>query len=203
MGLQDDFQLLKKKWPSLSLLSKILLGTSFLISVNSVASIADATFTFKGFIAEALTFYRWLTHLLLGWIVDWFSFEPTQLQLDLLVLVLVSYGSLYRAMVAASSDVILFKFTALPIGSLVGTTLTMLVLGMFIPITVFSVDSLTIILGGLVISFLALVTLPLIGRRISGPVDRRISLYALSYLGAIVLLVTIVAGTSEGLARPV
>lgn len=61
MSLQDDFEKLLELWKSRSLIGKCLLCIAFGSSVLSVGSIADNVYAFKGFLINALHFYRSIT----------------------------------------------------------------------------------------------------------------------------------------------
>lgn len=58
MGLQDDWNELKKMWGNCSLATRIFLAVSFFLSCASVSSLADGVFQFRGFLQTAIEFYR-------------------------------------------------------------------------------------------------------------------------------------------------
>ena len=84
LGFLEDAESLKAKWPSFSLLGKVLLFTLLMLSFLSITSLADHIFKLKGFIAEALSFWLVIT----SYIVDLLSFINVSIQswqLDFLV----------------------------------------------------------------------------------------------------------------------
>ncbi len=58
MGLKADFDELIDEWGEKSLLSKVILGVSFFVTLSSITSLSDTVFKWKGFILEGITFYR-------------------------------------------------------------------------------------------------------------------------------------------------
>ena len=61
MGIVEDFESLKSKWSSLSLLTKVIFSLLLVLSFLSIASLADHVFKLRGFIVEGLNFWSAFT----------------------------------------------------------------------------------------------------------------------------------------------
>ncbi|EMV9369370.1 hypothetical protein AADU81_003160 [Vibrio alginolyticus] len=60
MGIAEDFESLRTNWSSLSGTSKVLFLVSACLSFLSIASLSDSIYKMKGFLAEAIEFWRWI-----------------------------------------------------------------------------------------------------------------------------------------------
>jgi hypothetical protein len=70
LGIAEDFEGLKSKWSSFSILTKASFLASLILSCLSIASLADHIFKLKGFILEGVRFWSIITNHF----VDFFSF---------------------------------------------------------------------------------------------------------------------------------
>lgn len=61
MGVREDYESLRKIWGGCSPLTKLLIAGHFLATALSMASIADRTAAFRGFVTATVHFYRTLT----------------------------------------------------------------------------------------------------------------------------------------------
>ena len=180
MGLQDDLQTLKRTWTSLSLLGKIFFGASLLCSAAAVASVADVAFSFKGFIVEGTRFYRQCISFLTNWVTNLLSIKVNQMTIDALILVSVFFGSFFKAQKRANPAQLISYVLAVVATYLVGMD----------SVSYYSVYVVS------VFAFFILLREWQNGRK----TNVRISL---AYMIAVVLLVAIIAGLSEGITRSV
>ncbi len=58
MGLKGDIDELKEVWEGSSILFKVGMGLSVFLTISSVTSLSDAIFKWKGFVLDAVEFYR-------------------------------------------------------------------------------------------------------------------------------------------------
>ena len=98
MGLKGDINELKKAWPHLSLLTRLLLLLSVLISILSVSSLADSVYKFRGFIVLGIDFYRAFIFPYLDTLITFFNIRLNSRELDTTVFISLITGTLIRVM---------------------------------------------------------------------------------------------------------
>ena len=104
MGLKGDIDEAKELWRNASPLMKLVIGVSLFLTVSSVTSLADVVFEWKGFILDALEFYR-------SWIADpvrriarAFGLNYTRPEVDGLLVLTLLIGSFARYFAGTSLD---------------------------------------------------------------------------------------------------
>lgn len=180
MGLQDDLQTLKRTWTSLSLLGKIFFGASFLCSTASVASIADVVFSFKGFIVEGTRFYHQCTAFFTNWVTNLLDIKVNQMTIDALIIVSVFCGSFLKAQKGTNPRHVIGYALAVVATYLVGMD---------------SVSYYPVYVASVMVFFILYLKWQ------DG--QKTIVRITLVYMGAVMLLIAIIAGLSEGLTRSV
>jgi len=96
MGIQGDFNELKKAWSSFSPLTKVFFGAIFFGSCLSVSSIADGVFKLRGFIVTAIDFYHSLVQPLTAFIAEYVGLDLGQGQVDGIILMTLITTSIIR-----------------------------------------------------------------------------------------------------------
>ena len=97
MGILEDYKSVCTSWKELGPLSKVLGGCTVLLAGLSIASVADATFKFKGFIQTGIKFYQSITEPLRSMLNQLLWFEIPEQIFHLLVLVTVGVSATIRA----------------------------------------------------------------------------------------------------------
>jgi len=106
MSLHGDLEEVKKLWPSLSLPTKILLGSSLVVSILSVTSLADRVFELKGFISDAAHLYQELLSPAFIFLVSKVGLTLSPIKADALLLFLLISGALIRAQFLYNRDIV-------------------------------------------------------------------------------------------------
>lgn len=91
MGVKEDYESIRKVWDGCSPLTKILIAAHFLASSLTMASIADRTAAFRGFVTTAVHFYRALTAPVAH------RLKISQIDIDSFVLLMVLIVAQWRA----------------------------------------------------------------------------------------------------------
>lgn len=87
MGLKQDIEETRELWKESSLLFKVVILLSTFLTISTITSLADVIFGWKGFILDAVIFYRtWITALI-GKLLGYFGIYYTRSAIDYLTLV--------------------------------------------------------------------------------------------------------------------
>lgn len=95
MAFNDDYESIKKSWGSLPPTGKLIFGSSFAITLFSFASLADSAYELKGFIVNAIQFYRWATDPILS-VAEFYNIKLNRVSLDAIALILIVTHSIYK-----------------------------------------------------------------------------------------------------------
>jgi hypothetical protein len=203
MAIQNDFEELRSAWSRLSLLGKIFFGGSFLVSVSSIASIADIAFKFRGFIVYAIEFYRMTTMPIMETLHSWTGIKLEQFQVDLFVyLALITFCFVRAQWLKKQPCDYKFHYSLWHLAII----LILFSSNKFTP-SVYQVAAVFIFVVGLPL-------IPIIAPFITQKhgqykqsetwkVDRQIAKLAVLNIVAVLLFVAIIAGISDGLTRAI
>ena len=89
MGLKSDFEELKEVWKGSNLLFKILITVSTFLTFSAITSLADAVFSWKGFIRDGVGFYRLWINQPLSELIKYLGLNVRAEIIDNLVIILI------------------------------------------------------------------------------------------------------------------
>jgi len=97
MGLLADLEELGSAWKKCSWLGKLLIaGVIFFFTLAPLASLSDTVFKWKGFVLEALLFYREYVSSSIIYCLDYVGIKMPAFMIDLFVIQLLTASGLVR-----------------------------------------------------------------------------------------------------------
>ena len=208
MAFHDDIQSVSNAWVALSPVGKILAISLLFCSALSVASIGDHIVDFAGFIVVGIEAYRTVMWPIVFFVREGLGWDFSQVQLDLIVLCGITASSLLRAGIFSKAYQLWKEGNHEHVyGKATEGWFWLTVLAILAPaIAVLFVEPLQGLKGAskpISLTFAILVPIYLIAS--SWFVRYSNTAYHLrlagSYIFALYLLVSIVAGISEGISR--
>ncbi len=183
---------------------KVLAVAIFMGSAMSIASIADVTFQMRGFLVNAIEFYRLLTEPLMLFLSRWITLE--QYQVDGAIFMILFTGARIRAEHTVEEHYHSERPQMYPdfFKNKIFRDMYMVLAGLilFLPLIFMGKLATWLYLGFLGLSALNMVVGPTAKRLAKmNPYMFRVARSTVSYLLAILLFTAIVAGISEGLTR--
>lgn len=100
MGLKADFEEVANVWHKAPWRVKIFLTLSFLLSTSSIASLSETVFKWKGFVLDALTFYRsHIAHPFTAWVQQFLGHPLSSEAIDIIVIFTMFFAGMARVVI--------------------------------------------------------------------------------------------------------